>query len=349
MERTSKILPFNLYDFYGYLIPGVLLIAGTFLIVTHFTMDVNDTIQKVIVFFNSLRISPSIVFFIVFISLVYFVGHINAMISHLIFDRTLVKRILGYPIMELLNIDTKLRNYSKATNYYFLFLVNLLIFIPILKLWLPSIINLQIVLITFSIIFIIIFLLRVVIFFSEKYFFADKIPVPTIDDVIRLRKLIKFVHKVYCWPFYIIDKTILSLIKEFLANDSKFDKSIVEKFKNKLNKDFDLVPEEIGTDNYWLPVIKITQSNEVLFKNLMNWLNLYSFLKNLSMVGFLLCLESGIFITLSSYGFPFNSEPVWESIIFGGLYIGSLLLMLRYWVIYRNYYTKYIIRAYIST
>ena len=102
----------------------------------------------------------------------------------------------------------------------------------------------------------------------------------------------------------------------------------------------------IGTDNYWLPVIKIADKNENIQKNIINWLNLYSFLKNLSMVGFLLCLESGIFITLNNFDYNFNTEPVGESIIFALLYLGSLLLLLRYWVIYRNYYTKYIIRAY---
>jgi len=345
LEKSNKFLPFNLYDFYGYIIPGVLLLAGSFLIMAHFIKDIESVYIFATNYLNSLKFTPAIIFFIILISIIYFVGHINAMISHLIFDRILVKRILGYPIYDLLNIDNNLRDFSRATNYYLLTLINLLIFVPILKLWFPSIIKLDILIRVLIFLFVLLFTLRTIILFLEKYFF-EEVKVAHINDALNFEKSLKIVHWLYCSFYYLIEKTIIRVAKEFISNDTPLDQTIIDKFANKIKTDFSLDYKAIGTDNYWLPVIKIANNNEIILKYIMNWLNLYSFLKNLSMVGFLLCLESGIFITLNSYNHNFNSEPIWESIIFGLLYIGSLLLLLRYWVIYRNYYTKYIIRAY---
>ncbi len=108
-------IPFNFFDFFGYLIPG--LIFTTAII---WVMIPENTYQKTIDFFNSTKDFTYIISFVILI-IIYGLGHVVSSLGSYLFEGILVGKWLGYPSKNLFNREEKNtwpfssygKNYSK--------------------------------------------------------------------------------------------------------------------------------------------------------------------------------------------------------------------------------------------
>jgi ABC-type transport system involved in cytochrome bd biosynthesis fused ATPase/permease subunit len=111
-EIKNVKIPFTLYDFFGYLIPGL-----TFLSIILFSSDIPNAIELIVqklttansisphyfVLNDILNIFKQSPFFVTSLILLtsYICGHIIAVLASLFFERLIVERLLNYPTNNL--------------------------------------------------------------------------------------------------------------------------------------------------------------------------------------------------------------------------------------------------------
>ncbi len=102
-------LPFDTYDFFGYLLPGTLLSLGLSFI---FWDRLGDIVLKFIPGFGpkvEVDATIAILFVLVAVMTLYFLGHVVGCIAHIVYDRVIVRNILGYPFYSILKLEKTLK------------------------------------------------------------------------------------------------------------------------------------------------------------------------------------------------------------------------------------------------
>jgi hypothetical protein len=87
------------YDFFAYLIPGLICLTTISLAVTQ---TLGQSIQAQLIWIHSLDTNEFLCYAIVFVASGYLLGHAVATIAALFYDRILVSKIFGYPLFVLL-------------------------------------------------------------------------------------------------------------------------------------------------------------------------------------------------------------------------------------------------------
>lgn len=128
----SSFVPFDLYDFFGYLFPGILFAASMFLFMSQFNFQDVEPLKSTLTAFIDPPFIMSVAIVACGIVVLYVLGHFVATISHIIIDRVLIDGIEGYPINFLLNIPRVTRGYSESTYKYLFALYNLLLILPVI-------------------------------------------------------------------------------------------------------------------------------------------------------------------------------------------------------------------------
>lgn len=112
--------PLNLYDLFGYLLPGLLFLL--LFLVDHIFQSVSS-IQE---FKSSLKMFLNFswwIFIVIFLT-AYFLGHFISSFSSLILERGIVKKILGMPIENLFNENSQsfclFKNFRKSLDKKFI-------------------------------------------------------------------------------------------------------------------------------------------------------------------------------------------------------------------------------------
>lgn len=290
--------------------------------------------------------------FIFVIAVVYLIGNLNATISHIVFDRTLVRNIIGYPIFSILNIPNNVRLFSKAINLYISLALLAILLLPIFKIWLPHNMSVKILILFSMVAIVALILLRILWAILERYFVNNNnAEYPRLDDLKRAKAFLGFMHTTFCFPFTIIYKTVFKLSSLIIGSDKLISKEIVDKFKRNIYIKFEIDANNLGTDNYWLSIILMDKECPNISAKLNNWLNLYGFLRNLATVMLLLCMQIGFYLFLQSKHIGYillrtSDTKVFTTVLFVVLFSSFVLLSIRYWIIYKNYYTKYLVRSF---
>lgn len=357
MSKIRKFSPFNVYDFYGYLFPGAILTLFTFFFVVWFTPISFRNIMSLLEEAEKLHIVLGIVGGSGFVAVVYFAGHVNGTLSHLIFDQAFMKRVIGYPVYTLLGLKHGFCSFSRAFYFYLLLFGNVLILLPLVKMLFPDFAGFPIVYGTVLVLLFGLLALGTIVGIMggpKKILEPNSHKRGHYSFIKRaVRGITKMINWFFCSGISMSHRFFLPLMQMLTGSDRVSD-GVVQKFKANIKKLSGLPSEEIGSDNFWLPYIYMHRHEPEIEEHLSNWMNLYAFLKNLSFVAFLLCFEISVAITIHYCNVAelyHVTDTIDVQIVVAGflfLYISGWILAFRYWTIYKNYFTKYLIRSFSS-
>lgn len=348
-------MPFNLYDIFGYIIPG----AYFSLVLTLVSFKSNGRLANMIANSIELLFRPdntlsSIFGFSIILVLCYMVGHMVASISHIVFDRFIVGGVLTYPTEKVLryNVDKDYaRPYLRSTYLYVCCLTIFLLSYPAIMFLLDwrlvqmdpiSCANVIRPLclprwhMIISCIVLSIALIRFVYQYFSNIFGAEKV-----HDALDC-KLVRWGILVYAFiPRYLFLPAI-SMYESLIGTNRYFHPELIRQYEVKFKKDFSIDAKTAQSENYWLPLIHIAERGKAMNQSLTNWLQLYGFNRNMAAAGLLAsfyCIWK-----LHIDGVP-NIEFI------AGVYTVNVIVlfafMTRYWMLYVTYYTKSIIRTYL--
>jgi hypothetical protein len=351
MNEIKKTLPFSLYDFYGYLFPGTLLFYGICVVISIFYgVDLNNDFLKHCGFPEAKGVVGNVFFAVFMLGIIYFLGHINATISHLLVDRTIVKKIIGYPVLRQLKGIGEVREFSRAINMYVLIIFFLWLLIPAFFYNTSELLRYsnKIAIIIIGTLYAI----RYLIVILEPFLFKGK--APRTGDFKFNNGPLKILLLIV--PYYILTSLFIALkysvfrpAKKLLSCDESLPEEVVRKFKRNLSALTGLDISANPSEAYWLATIAMNQRCPADYSKIMNWLNLYGFLRNLASV----CLILAGIVALILYnsdikvldtGFVSGAANIGRFML-GGLILSFGFLFFRFWIIYRNYFSNYIIRA----
>jgi hypothetical protein len=329
----SPFVPFDLYDFFGYLFPGIIFATSTLIFVSQFDLLISEPFKSVI----DATKDPSLLFglaaIVAGVVVLYVLGHFVATISHIIIDRVLIDGIEGYPINFLLQIPRQTREYSESTFKYLFAAYNLLLLMPVFIADYPSLHTvLSILLGSIALLILQRFLIMLV-----RSTDAGKARARRVGDNKLLRTFL--LPSRYC-----IDP-LIGFLKRLLGLDRGFSDSFIATYKTIFHAQFaNLEANDVGSENYWLPAMRAMAHNHSHEKTLQTWLHLYGFARNASAAFYL----SASLIIGHLY---FNPEmhTTFARVQLGILFSLAVILGLRYWILYSHYYSKGVIRAFVES
>jgi hypothetical protein len=329
-------VPFDLYDFFGYLFPGVFFLASLLTFAGHSAPNLFNShailwtaTAKYPFLMGLLLVACSIV-------LVYATGHFIASISYILYDRVIMAGIIGYPVTHLLSLKKEDRPFSEAAYKYLLLLINIAFILPIF------ISNHNTLRICYKWIFCAILLLisfRIAVKLA-RHSFGDKKVDRLGDFTIRAFPIFSII---WLPAKYTIDIFIV-IIKGVLGVDRGFPSDMVQKYKKHFEECFGINPDKASTENYWLSYFRTTAISSSHTGIIRTWLHLYGFARNLSTASYL----SALLIVIYIY---FNPLPN----LFAARFQLIVTIILawafgwRYLVLYHTYYTKGILRSFFVT
>jgi hypothetical protein len=327
MRDVSPFVPFDLYDFFGYLFPGILFSVSTAIFFIQFEPGLVSILLP-----TECSFLTGFVFIVSAIVILYTLGHFIATFSHIIIDRVLIDGIEGYPINFLLDIPRTRRPYSENTFKYLFASFNLLLFIPIFNIDYSSI---KVALLSLVIIIIILIILRIIIMLIRL----------SKDGKTRSKEWgALFIFKLFLYPAYVIDIGI-EFFRRLLGLDRPFPKEFIVLYKKLFIKRFpSLHPNEVGSENYWLSSFHANSESEVHKRVLYTWLHLYGFARNSCAALYL----SSSLIVYFIYTNPIYYTSAVRTQLFI-LWIMAAILGLRYWILYSHYYSKGVFRAFVES
>jgi hypothetical protein len=328
----SPFVPFDLYDFFGYLFPGVLFVASVLFFYNNLSPG----------FYNhwfSYSSNQYEIPFVIGIALVvgaivilYSLGHIIATLSHIIIDRVLIDGIEGYPINFLLKIPHTTREYSEASFKYLFACFNILLLLPALPFQYSTI-----------------FVLIIVILFLILLLIGQRIIVMLVHnranghEIARRIGAKKSTRLLLVPSIYLFDPAI-EFLRKLLGMDRRFSDRFIELYRELFSKRFNgLVSIEEGSDNYWLPAFDATSIDEIHDRTLHTWLHLYGFARNAAAS---LYLSSSLIICYLLFKKEAYTDLVPMQL--GIQWVLAAFFGIRYWILYSHYYTKGVIRAFVE-
>lgn len=331
-QKTSGYIPFDLYDIFGYLFPGVIAMVYVVLFVSIALPEGNESIKQVISFVGALPWFVALFVATTFVVVVYVVGFFIGTVGSIFFDRVLVEGIYGYPIVHLLGYERNRRDYSEATHRYIFLAINLIVIWPAViadYLWMKNgVIGLLVVIV-------VLIAVRVVIKWFKVTFGPNTSS--KISD-----------HPVTRWIYLSLSKAMEwveeNVLKALLGLDSQFPKEFKDRYSKLFKDSFGMNPENMLSENYWLSYFRATADNPQTTALLRSWLILQGFSRNLSAASYLTAL--GIVGAMVFY--PTIHTPTLR-IVLCGLVLVSWVFSIRYWVLYQNFHTKNVIRAFVAS
>jgi len=353
VEEFKKILPFTIYDFFGYLFPATIFITLSVFVIITAHPELITALKPVLEQFEPLFSGNagiiSTIFLVLFsISSLYFFGHAIGAISHLFYDRIIVKNIFGYPIESLLGVPQRRKRTVEATYFYIVTLVVVMMFSVLIDRFL----NYDVIKFFLTFVFswgwkILAFISLIVLILNREFY--EKVG----NWELKSQRRIWFerLSNAYYWPYKTAQYFIISPLFSVFACTDKMPEIVKAKFFDKITKQLEIKETEVNlanTEIYWLPIFDIYSKNNIWKEKIENWMNLYGFMRNLSTAGYLLCIEIALILSHNAtarFGLASN-KAILISIYYGMLLI-SILIGIRYWIFYRNYYSKNIIRGYI--
>ena len=337
MKDYSPLVPFDLYDFFGYLFPGILFATSTAMFL--FQVEPSFLCSSIQNHSSAIYSLPDVPFVwglaivVACTVLLYALGHFIAILSYIIIDRVLVDGIEGYPINFQLDIPQQKRDYSEATFKYLFVLFNLFLLVPVL---ISDSTLLHVTLTAVLVLFAVLIAQRFVIMIIRT--------TPAGRQTTRRLGDLKVFRLLLVPSAKMIDPA-LGFFHRLLGLDRRLPDSLVALYKKLFRKRFpSLVPDEVGSENYWLSAFHATADCEIHERALHTWLHLYSFARNASGA---FCLSASMIIGYLYFN-PIACTPTMRIQLLTLWFLAGAL-GLRYWVLYSKYYTKGVVRAFVES
>jgi hypothetical protein len=333
----SPWVPFDLYDFFGYLFPGVTFSFGFLVFVHHTLFDVFKFLDPLWEVYSKAPFLVSLFTIVVGIIIFYVMGHFIATFSHMIIDRVLVDGIVGYPVNHLLRLKKVTRGFSQSTYKYLFLVFNLFVSIPI---FVSDYKTFKVMINILLIIGIILIIIRVFIMLYRANPWRRK---KLIINGIPQNKFFKFLTFVYLSPATYFINPIIAFFQKLLGIDKRFPPNFIRRYKELFKEYYGIDPNTIAQENYWLSFFRVSSFSQPNTSLIKTWLHLYGFSRNSSAAAYLTLTV----IAICFYFYP-SSFNNFGRLEVGILYILASILGIRYWLLYSSYYTKNIIRAFVE-
>lgn len=344
---TSRIekSPFSLYDFMGYIIPGIIFLS--FMALSYLSIgDESDMYHFLRTHLYPKLITPKTSSFVYDIGMIgfltffglsafYIMGHFIATLSHLTIDRVIVYSLLKYPILT--NFDLV----EKEDRDYPVMLFNLtllLIVVGIFALLAVNYVKNQNVLVEHAI----------KLFYLLIASSAVRVILPVLIGLLPRKdkrmsmnpewRLFKLLERIYRLLEGVTISPMLSALFMNKRFDDGFKTRVIERFKEV----FGLDPIKEKTNVYWLMHYYVIRRSSKLEAYQTNWHRLYGLCRNVSFACFMIVVLQIYLCT--KYSNVLCSAPGPQiSILCITL---STVFLFRYLVLYSNYYTKNLVRSF---
>lgn len=347
--KSNFSLPFNSYDFFGYILPGTLFSLGLAFIFYDY-VDYNACLASL----KNVGTVFAILISLGILAILYFVGQFIGCISHILYDRLMVRNIIGYPFQYILGLKPRPDDSVRIT---YLILV-VCFFVTLLSPELYELLNRfqcfkqhsnWIICVILSSVFFILFFSA---FFLRIWLVISRMRrMNNLDEYIRDAdensiEEDSFMQNI-CAKLARVAWYIFFPLRKLTSTDTKINPVLRKQFLDKMRKKYGVNLEtshSYTSDAYWMTYISILKSDVRHDVKIGNWLNLYGCLRNYS-CAFLVLASIAAFKQwcYMAEGTPF--VPYSKFVVIA-LFL-SLVLFVRYWIIYFSYYTKYIIRAFV--
>lgn len=347
--KTNFSLPFNAYDFFGYILPGSLFSFG----ILYLLKDKIPFDEQQIEILTRMSAFSAILLLLGLLAILYFVGQVIGCVSHLLYDRLFVRNVIGYPFQYILDLKPRPDDSVRITYLLFVILGIQFLITPLLceelyrfdflknnggwtfcAIWMTS----------FGLLFLLSFIFRVILVISRmrrmdnREHFVKKSEENSIENDGHMVSLCKILTRVAWYIFY--------PVRKLTSTDTKVHQEIRRMFMDQMKRQtgLDLKSQtEYTSDAYWLAYISLVKHVPRHDAKINNWLNLYGCLRNYSCVflilSFIMSVRQWICIYRGEFFLPDTINLIVAILL-------CLVLFVRYWIIYFSYYTKYIIRAY---
>jgi len=363
-NEKKALLRFDVYDIFGYLIPGVILLVGIYVHMKVFDVKcLQDPLSKVFLPCNSIDNNPgqntsnfpifsSPLFWrlmTAFLFFAYIIGHLVASFGAVILDKWVSERVLGFPFKRLFKNVLPLSDYDKRkTCFHKALLVNFLVMLIVLAILGPS--N------RYFLFLLSFFVLLALIKIGFTWFSLEDIQAPSSE-----RPGSNWRHKVVDWLWkwmirwwlrplgLIFFDSWANLLLTMFRMRKPFSKVFQEKFSAHFYKafDLDLKKENLETEIFWLPYCYVSEKAPASARLMHHWLCLQGFARNLA-VSFFLLFVYGIAMDKFCPSGMYHAEK-YEYLCWCFITgISAVLLGLRYYYLYYNYFSKFVFRAFFS-
>lgn len=330
--RVQNYIPFDLYDFFGYLFPGLMVFIYVVLFEIFTFPDSQSAFTKSVDFVRDLPWFLGLFLAVASILFIYVVGHFVGALSSIGFDRILMEGIYGYPVVSLLQLTRQRRQYSEATHRYLFLAFN-------------------------------VFLLSAIFVAKDSHFqYVSLILGSLAAALILFRLTIKWIRvtkrglallrlsenhvirALFIQPSKMLEWFEEHVLKAMVGIDQPFPAEFRAKFIDLFKKTFHMDPEGLKSENYWMSYLYVVNQNPSSAGFLKTWLHLYGFARNIS-TATLLCLFGFAIVRLFSEDM-LNAQ---NKMLFGGMIVISWVFMARYWMLYQSYHTKNVLRAFVAS
>ncbi len=326
-------VPITPYDIYGYLLPGSFIMLCCFFIYKQdtfqyslFSLAIGQTIALLFTPPSS-DIVTMVVRLFALLLLSYIVGHINATISSLFFDKLLINKGHGYPYEFYLNLPEYrqglLSKFIRGAFFWFTMSLILLIvrsFLNPQNNWKRSIDN--------FFCFIFAFFITAMFSFIVLKFTPES------------RSFYKYLE-MFTGFWYKLHDILLNVYSKIMRTKEPFDDIFIAKYKQNFNGLFGLETGNSKTNNFWLAYLHVSHKSKHSASLLSNWFFLFSFSRNISTAFLLLFLLTQAMIHLESGSIEIL--PILSVVFF----LGFIIMLMRFNYLYKNYFTKYLFRSFV--
>lgn len=331
-QKIQGYVPFDLYDIFAYLFPGIVAVVYLVLFIDLAIPQGNSWIHEAITFVAGLPWFMALFLTVTFVVIVYVIGFFIGALGSIFFDRILIEGIYGYPVSMLLALPRNKRDYSEATHRYLFLMLNIMMILPTLI----SEYTLFYRLTSLSaLVVLVLVVLRVAIKWFKTTFGTDSVKSVSDHGVIRW---------IYLTPSRILEWCENHILKAVLGMDAAFPSQFKTRYKKLFKKTFGMDAEQSSSENYWLAYFKATNNNPSVLSLLRNWLHLYAFARNLATASF--------FCGLGFVAWLYYHEEAYLAsvrILMIIMLFVAWVFMVRYWILYQNYHTKNVLRAFVAS
>lgn len=333
--KESTRVPFDLYDFFGYIFPGSILFSAILLSLFFLGILTQQQLVRFFAEFESLNWAVEIfLLFSVFV-LLYLLGHLISTTSSTVIDRMLVRATVGYPFEHLFEYYPTSRPYSSGTHKYLFILGHLLFICGIFMHLGPFFMGCFHCLLIF---FGLLVALRIVSKLALNII-QDASP----DLLLKIRKLLdKFTRHFYFLAKYLIDP-LCKILYDMLSINRPFSAEFKSEYEQLFKNFSGLDPEKAGTENYWLCYCYIRSHSPQLDGVVRNFLHMYSFARNVCSAVYIVLIFNLLIVYFQSVP-PTLYLIIWLTM----LLLTALLLLVRYYYLYSSYYSKFIFRSFLT-
>ena len=353
------------YDVLGYVTPGAAVLIAVLGFETGIQitatglLHVHTPVYTGVVFILSLLRGTewvlSALLLIAALATVYLVGHVVASISALCIDRMYVERSHGYPFELLLGLPSNaFRNpYTKPFARALFFWANAYI---ALRYWATvqdvfdhaTAATSLVLLVARTVGWAVVALILMKFVVSVPYgrgrtwlaWPLEKTPLGR-GSVRVLGGIIKLAAVPY--------DLIVNPLGGYLHTREPFDESFRNHYEAAFKRLFDMNPTAVGTNNFWFSLIHLKEQSPQLAELAENWLRLYGFARNLGAalyLAFLYCL-----VWLIAQGQYLGGLPGYNVLVLMTVpplfFVGALAMLIRYYYLYVDYYSKYVFRCFV--